>query len=387
MSKRGWISLAAGGSVVLAVVLISVLSTRDQNEPAVVRVGAVLPLTGSAAHLGQWCKNGLELAYEELRSAESRPAGIKLELFCEDSEGEGTIAASAGKKLVSLQRVDVLTCLTTTETSVLAPIAKRNKVVLLTGTLTPGAADFGDYVFRNASSLDKEALTALTYAIRHLKLTRVAILGLQIDAHVRVEKILREKIPGLGGKLVAVEKGKKESTDFRTQITKMLGERPEAVYVMGYDEIGYMIRQARELGYKGRILADPSMESPSVLRIAGDAANGVIYTRAELVSAEGGPQVNSFVGKYRSRFGQMPEVYAGQFYDSLHIIALAAKEAREQAGSLRAALLSIRDYPGVTGKTSFLKNGDVEKPVALKLIRDGKPAFLETEGRELRGGQ
>ncbi len=376
MRKRAITVVVVLCAALVGAIAYTVLSPGPRKEAKTVRVGIVLPLSGSAEQLGKACRDGYELAHDDMRKTPAGTQGIAFQLLYEDSQAEGKLASSAGKKLVTLDKVDVLMCLTTTETSVLAPIAKENKIVLLSGTLTPGIANAQDYVFRNAPALDRQALGVLSYAISEKGLKKFALLGLQLDAHLRVEKSLREELPRKGGEIVAVENGEKGATDFRAQILKALQAKPDAIYVMGYDETGHMMKQARELGYKGPFFGDPAVASPSALEKAGTAAEGIIYATAEITGPGAPANARTFGTRYEKRFGKAPDVFAADAYDSLHIIALAATRLREAHDDWREALLSIREYQGVTGTTSFLPNGDVEKPVALKVIKNGKPAPL-----------
>ena len=81
--------------------------------------------------------------------------------------------------------------------------------------------------------------------------------------------------------------------------------------------------------------------------------------------------------KYQKRYGEKSEVWAATFYDAVKIFAFAARKGGTDSGKLREALINIKDYPGISGNTTFLPNGDVIKPVNLKTIKNGKPEPIE----------
>jgi len=84
-----------------------VISGCSKKEPREIRIGAVLPLTGSAAVWGQNAKMGLEIALEEVNAA-GGPQGKKVKIIYEDSQSEPTKAVSALQKLISTDRVPVV---------------------------------------------------------------------------------------------------------------------------------------------------------------------------------------------------------------------------------------------------------------------------------------
>jgi branched-chain amino acid transport system substrate-binding protein len=357
--------------LVAAVVLaVSGLAGCARRPTGPIRLGAVLPLTGPAAQYGKYAREGIELAVSEINESNGI-RGRHLEVVFDDSKAEPKEAVTIANRLISVDRVPVILCLTTSETSAIAPICESKKTVLLTGTVAPDAADLGEYVFRNASNLATDAETVMRLC-QDLKLRRLAVVGLNIDAHLWVENFVRRRLPEFGGQVVAVENGNRGDTDFRTQLTKVKAARPDALYVLGYAEIAYILKQARELGIAARIFGDPSMESPEVVQIARNAADGVIYTRAAFDPSSPTSNVRDFTSEYRRRYKREPEVFAAQFYDSIHILARVMAERGTMPNDIREGLLSIRNYPGVSGQTTFLPNGDVRKPVMVKTIRGGK---------------
>ena len=62
----------------------------------------------------------------------------------------------------------------------------------------------------------------------------------------------------LGGKVVGEERYSSDATDFRTQLTKLIGLDPDGLLLAAQGELpgGTIIKQARELGY-GRTLSTP----------------------------------------------------------------------------------------------------------------------------------
>jgi len=368
MNKRAWIGV---GIVVAAAVVALLIMQPWAPSSRTLKIGAVLPLTGPAGQYGKYCQQGMLLAFEEV-NRQTSTLGLRVEIIFEDSKADPKEAVAAANKLISVNKVPVLLCLTTSDTSALAPICERARVVLLTGTVAPGAADKGRFVFRNAADLAADAEAMADLCINKLGFKRIAMIGLHIDAHLAVERVFRRKVESLGGALVSVQYGNQGDTDFRTQLTLIKSADPEALYVLGYVEIAYILKQAREIGLQVQFLGDPSMESLKVVEIAGEAAEGVIYTRAAFDPNVSDQRVSAFRAAYKKRFDEEPEVFAAQSYDSIRILAHVITERGFSSEAISEGLLQVKDFPGVSGDTTFLPNGDVRKPVAFRMIKGGK---------------
>ena len=81
----------------------------------------------------------------------------------------------------------------------------------------------------------------------------------------------------LGGTVVAAEAYSTEAIDFRSQLTKLINENPDAILLAAQGEVsgGTIVKQARELGYDGPMYSEVVPTQPDALSIAGDAATGL----------------------------------------------------------------------------------------------------------------
>jgi branched-chain amino acid transport system substrate-binding protein len=113
------------------------------------------------------------------------------------------------------------------------------------------------------------------------------------------------------------------------------------------------------------------VESPKVLEIAGASAEGIIYTRAAFNASTSATNVSAFVSAYKAAYGELPEVFAAQGYDNIQLLAMVLQRDGRAADDIKRGLLAVRDYPGVSGQTTFLPNGDVVKPLVFRTIRNG----------------
>jgi branched-chain amino acid transport system substrate-binding protein len=330
-------------------------------------IGAILPLTGDGAKYGEEARKAIDLALEETSKD-------KIRVAYEDDLGTSAGAVNAFSKLTANNKLPaVIGPMFSSTALAIAPIADRKHVVVLSPSASsPALTTAGDYFFRNWPSDTFEGSEMARYARKDLGLARVAILAVNLDYGLGLEKVFRQKFEAEGGKITATESYDQGATDFRTQLSKIAATNPEAIYLPGYyAEIGLALRQARELGIRTTFLSSVGFDDPKVLEIAGNAADGVIFARPYYDPESGDPLVKNFVANFTKKYGNAPGVYAAHAYDALRILYKAIESGGTAADDIKSALYKIKDFPGVTGATSFDGNGDVIKPIQIMKVENG----------------
>lgn len=372
MKKNIWIGIGIVVVVALAMVLIV---TQAKKQEKVIKIGAILPLTGPAAQFGQYTKEGIEIGLEDL----SKKNLHLMKVLFEDSQGDPKNAVSILNKFITLDKVKVIFVLTSVETMAILPIITKEKVVTFTGTLLPGITEKSPYLFRNATSLDQETRFMARYLANKKGKPTVDIIYVNNDAGIVAKEQFQREYTKLSGRITAAELYEPGATDFRSQLTKIKQTNPGYLYILSYKEFGLIMKQARELGIKATFIGTTTFEDPSGVKVAGEAADGAIYTVSAFNPDSPDLQLSEFQKKFKEKYGRKAELYAALFRDNIHILALAFKKKPQNADELRKAILDIGTFDGVSGLTKFLPNGDVEKPLVLKVIRNGRFEYLEKQ--------
>lgn len=167
-----------------------------------------------------------------------------------------------------------------------------------------------------------------------------------------------------------------EGTDFRTPLTRIRSERPDVLYIAGYfADTAAIVRQAREIGVAIQVLGTTAVEDNQFLRLAVDAAEGLIYPLATGFDASSENQrVREFVNSFRSRYKHEPGWVEAQSYDAFMLICAAMSTVRGDitGSAVKETLDSMPPYDGVAGQVRFDANGDVVKPIVFRAIRNGQ---------------
>lgn len=367
--NRGWKIVLL--LIVAGILLVSFLG-RARRDPEVIKIGAILPLTGDAAQFGQWAKEGIELALEEV-NAKGGIQGRRVEVIYEDDQADPRIGVSAMKKLVHVDRVPVVIgAMPSSVTLAIAPIAERERVVLISpASSSPVITKAGDYIFRNWPSDIFEGYTMADFAYQELGIERVAIFHINNDYGLGIKTVFERRFEELGGTILITDTFEEGATDFRTQLIKINRTNTQAIYMPGHiRELARILKQARELGIETQFLSTVGLAGPELLRIAGDAAEGAIYTAPAFDPQC--PGIADFQRRYKAKHGRLAEVFAAHAYDALKIVVLAIEKGGYNSEGIKNALHNIKDFPGVSGLTTFDEHGDVLKSAMVKVVREGK---------------
>lgn len=367
--RKLWILLVV---VVVAALAIVLAGIRGRRAPTELTIGALLPLTGDGAKYGEAARQGIELALDEVNAAGGLN-GIALRVVYEDSQGDPKGGVAAIHKLIAVQNVPaVIGDLFSSVTLAVAPIVNQRKVVLLSpASSAPTITDAGAYVFRNCASDIFEGSIMGRFTHDDLNLTTVAILYINNDYGVGIRDVFKKTFTAAGGRIVEEDAFDQSATDFRTQLTKIKASGAQAVYIVGYKELGPILKQAAEIGLHSQFLSTVMFEDPDILKVAGQSAEGVIYSARAYDPESGDRPTREFVTKFRHKYDATPDIFSALSYDAMKILVLAMQKGGATAEGIKGALYTISHYPGVVGDTSFDENGDVVQPALIKTVRDG----------------
>ena len=343
---------------------------KKEKEEKVIKIGVILPLTGGAGKYGQYIKQSLELGMEEINE-KGGINGKKLHIIYEDDQANPKLAVNAMKKLTEVNKVPLVygswasSCVLAE-----APIAESSKVVILAEAQSPKIRDAGDFIFRIQPDSRYYLKFLVPFVFNNLHLRRLAIVFVNNDYGVDQSEVFKTAFEKLGGKIIWMEGFDQGQTDFRNILEKLKVLPIEGVFIPAYKEAGYFLKQAAEMKIKNlKIIGSSPMENPEIIKIAGKAADGVIYPY-HFDPESNDPKIKSFIEKYKNKFGEEPEGYAALAYDAIYIISKALQRCERNSICIKDYLYTMK-FDGVTGHTEFDDHGDVIKPIYIRTIKNG----------------
>jgi len=265
--------------------------------------------------------------------------------------------------------------------------AQRLQVPLLTLTQEDGITQTGDFVFRNFLTPPMMMETLLQYAFRNMGMKRFAILYPNDSYGIEMMNLFWDETERLGGKIQGVESYDPKQTDFGREIRILAGlpkdrERPEKGKldpVLDFDAlfIPDSSMKARMIGPQlafydviaVRLLGTNLWNTPDILKEDAEYLQGALFVDGFFRDSPS-PAVRNFVDRFYFAYGKEPAEIEALAYDTMNILLDILKDGKVRIREdLRDTLLQWRNYPGVTGRTSFTPTGDVEKELYILTIR------------------
>ena len=338
------------------------LGTEFCHATMVFRIGVMESLTGPGRTYGTVASQAKQMAVDEINAAGGID-GRMIELVVEDSKCNGQDAINAYRKLTDVEGVKIILG-TSCSGAMLgaAPLAEEEGVVLFSGLATdPDIAEAGDYIFRTAMSDAQPGIDTgnLLWADGMRKL---ATINESTDYAEGVRRESGAQFEKRGGEMVAEESYSSDTTDFRSQLTKLINARPDALLIAANSQWGggTIVKQARELGYDGPIYSDVVAVGATALEIAGDAATGLkgVTTKLDPANKKAQEVLKNFRAKYD--YVTLPW-YLGSAYDDVYITAECLKETGDDqdADGFRDCLYGIT-WSGTIGDSyGFDDKGEV----------------------------
>ena len=378
MKRRLASSLAAVLSAAAA--LSACQGSEDQgpvNLSKGVPVGAVLALTGNANVYGQDQKIGIELSLAALNGG-GGVNGKPLSLSIEDG-GSAEPSANAAVSLQINRGILALIGPTLSQQSFSAgPIAQRRGVPLVAPSNTAtGIPEIGYFISRVSAQSSVIAPLSIAKALQlNPGIRRAAVFYAQDDAYSTAETVIfQQALTAKGLKPVTVQRTQLNDQDFQSQITAALNQKPDLVVLsLQAMDGGNLIRQLRELGYRGVIVVGNGMNTPNIYPICQKYCDGILIAQAYSPELQT-PANQRFTAAFAAAQARNPKVspippqLTAQAYTAMQVIgeALARLDRRQPLKGLplaqaRKALMAEilgGTYQTPLGEIRFTPEGEV----------------------------
>lgn len=387
-TPRGRRSAAAVAMTAAAVVALTACSsspagTSSSSGTLDLKIGTILPQTGTLAAIGPPEIEAVNLAVADINAAKS---GLKTSVIQKDSGDTSTNIAT--QSVTSLLSSDVNAIIgassSSTTLTVIDQITKAKVVEFSPANTSPALSTYKDngYYFRDAPS-DVLQGRVLGQAVLKGGAINVAILYQNDSYGQGLNDNVKQAITGGGGTVASDVSFDPAAKNFSAEVSKSLSSKPDAFIVISFDQIKSIAQEIDKAGY------------PFSKVWGSDGNYGVITPDFKNVDIAGMQFTNPGVvakGDFKSRLDAQTSKdgakalavysYGPEAYDATVIIALAALAGGKTDGTtIRDNLAQVSqggkkcktyaacaklikggtkdiDYDGVSGPISFDKNGD-----------------------------
>jgi branched-chain amino acid transport system substrate-binding protein len=310
-----------------------------------VKVGLMLPYTGTYAALGTAIENGFKLYLEEQGG---KLSGRSVEFYRVDDESDPAKATENANKLVKRDQVDVIVGTVHSGVAMaMAKVAKDNNTLLIVPNAGADALTgplCAPNIFRTSFSNWQPAYAmGLVAAEQEKKKTAITVTWKYAAGDESV-KGFKEGFESKGGKVVKELNVPFPNVEFQALLTEIAAQKPEAVYAFfaGGGAVKF-VKDYAAAGLKDKIpLYGPGFLTDGTLDAQGDAANGMLTTlhyADELKSKRD----DAFRLAYVKAFKLQPDVYAVQGYDAAQLLAAGLKAAGGDIGKRPAVVQGMEN--------------------------------------------
>lgn len=383
LSCRAALLSAAAAS---AAVLAGCGAAGSARTSDLITIGANLEMTGSNASFGTSSLNGIHMAAEDANIA-GGVLGKKIQVIGVDNRSEVAGAADALTKLVENGVSVIIGPDTSSNVIALAPQAAADKIPIISPsgtnpavTVDPNTGKTREYLFRACFTDPYQGRVMADFAANRLKArTAVVLVDNSSDYSKGLAKFFAGRFQDKGGQIAAQEAYMARDVDFKPILTKAAALKPDILFVPGYyQEVGLIIRQAREMGLTLPILGGDGWDSDKLAEIAGAGNLGSAYFCNHYSPQDSDPKLQDFVRRYEARYGAAPDSFAVTAYDA----AALAIQAIWASGSSRPediakALTKIKDFEGVSGRITIDEQHNTVSSGIIMSFENGKRNFIE----------
>ncbi len=345
--------------------------------------GVVAPITGTNKMVGEYVKNGAELAAEHI-NANGGILGKELKLVFEDEVDNLQASVNAMTKIMNYPEVVAFFGSTYSGNCIAAsPIVLEKKITMFAGGSSANIPkEKNPYIWQARMTDDQSGILLAKAATENLKMKNPAVLystesfgtGLKDQTLAALKNLgidVSEK--NLYGFVI-------DEKNFTPLLTQIQNSDVDGLIAIGHQMPAALIcQQIESIGMDIPLLGSSSWASAVCRTNAGDSANGwnaVADWTVEVSTEEGKNFAQAYFDKYKAD-SDMPAVTV---YDSIMLFKKACEIANTTTDkeAINKALEQIKDFKGAMSTYSYADNHGFSTSQFLTINKDGKAVMVDT---------
>lgn len=348
--------------VTAAAAVASVAAGAAFAADGVIKLGAILAVTGPAAYLGGPEARTLEMAVADLNKA-GGILGKQVQLIVKDSQGSAEKAVSFAKQLVEEEEVlAIIGPSTSGESMSLKGYCDQNETILLSCAAAETIVNpVAKWVFKTPQN-DAFAAIKIYQTMKSLGITKIGVVVSSSGFGQGGKAQLEKYAPEYGITILISETYDAASTDLTGVLAKVKNQNVQAVVNWSVEPAQSLVaKNMRQIGMEQPLFQSHGFGNISYVTAAGKAAEGIIFPCGRLFYAEQLAASHSqkkvlvdYKRAYEAKFKEDASTFGGHAYDALLIVAEALRKAgTTDRSKVRDAIEGIKGLPGTGGVFSF----------------------------------
>jgi branched-chain amino acid transport system substrate-binding protein len=348
------------------------------------KLGVLATLSGAGTAWGIAMQGAAELAAEDVNSKGGLEVGgkkYKVEVVAYDDHYKAADALTAFNRLVFDDGIKfVVGPLGSAPALALLPVSTENKVITMTMAFTPKAlSPEYKYSFRPVIPSDVFSDPQVKWVVDKLGAKRIGGLFPNDESGQQVGAANEAGYAAVGAKFVAKEFFERERVDFVPLLTRVLAQNIDAFELDGNSPqtAGLLVKQLRELGFKGPIIRTGGDATADLLKIAGKEATENVYVHQPINPDSA--SIQEYTKRFEAKYNMPLNAFSPFFYANVQMLFAGMQKAGTvtDTDKVREAILSLKDFDSVLGKVNWMgealwkSNQQLEAPFYVALIKGG----------------
>ncbi len=348
-------------------------------------LGALVTISGAGAAWGNGMKNAAELAADEVNAKGGLEVGgkkYKVNVIAYDDKYQANEAVTVANRLVFEDKVKfIIGPVGSAAVLAIQPITEKNKVIVLTLGFTSKALGADKpFTFRPNVTTAEVSQPQIDWLVKSQGLKKVGALFPNDETGQQIAKDLTAAYKKAGAQLAATEFFERDRVDFVPQLTRMLARGIDAIELDGNSPTtaGLIVKQAREIGFTGKIVRTGGPATQEIVNVAGaNAAKGMFVHTPMNPDL---PATKAYMTKYAAKYSHAMNGFSPAFYDGTKILFEAMRKAGTvtDTDAIRQEMEKISGFEGALGKSSWTgkdmygSNHQLDAPFYVAEVVDGK---------------
>lgn len=367
------------------------LATTGVYAQAEIKIGAVVTLSGAGAAWGQAMLYAAELAADDINAKGGLNVGgkkHKVKVIAYDDKYQASEAVTAVNRLIFEDKVMYLIGPVGSAAALaVGPITEKNKVIMLTlGFTSKVLTPEKKFSFRPNLTTGETSQPQIDWIVKSKGIKKVGALFPNDETGQQIAIDLEKAYAKAGAQLSSKEFFERDRVDMMPLLTRIIARGVDAIELDGNapETAGLIVKQARELGFKGTIIRSGGPATSEIVNVAGvQATEGMIVnTPINLESAA----VKSYSDRYFAKYNKKMNGFSPAFYDGTNMLFQAIMKAGTvtESDKVRIALESIKSYKGIqgeltwTGQEVYGSNHQINSPFYIARVKNGEEVIEST---------
>jgi len=353
-------------ALLIAVSSIFTLQGCAKKEK-VIKIGAILPLTGPAAEFGEQMKKGIIIAQEYWNNSHKI---TKIKFYFEDDQATPRLAIQAFQKL-TMQKIKFFYTTLSPVSLTLKPLVRNKNILLFADASHPDITDSLTYnIFRHSNTAYQESKLIGSFIANKFSKSKIFLLAVNDDYGIAFTNALEKMINAKENQIFILGKMlyNKNTTNFRNIAYRVIEQKPDIIVIADLGKrLGLLIKSLRENGFKGTIVATLGLTLGGALKVADDATINSFHTQLEF------NREDSFFIKiselYKHRFQEEMPNFSILSFNSILLMAEAIKNGNGDPIKACKWIHSLKEFKGAGEKMEITKYGDILPTLKIERTR------------------